>query len=116
MDLFLIAVSMLLASVLAGLGVLFLTAPQKAFEMSGHVERALPMVMGGRYFGLAALIIGLLILGNWQALALAFAIGAGFGFFDGIVVRRFDGSSLPHFGAGAVSAVLAICCVFRTAG
>lgn len=104
-----------LASGLAVLGVLFIVKQETAFALSGHVRDALPTVMGGRYLGLAILIVGLLAMADWKALALAFGIGAGFGFFDGVVVKRAGGSIVPHFGAGTVSAVLAMMCILRAA-
>ncbi|HMQ58453.1 MAG TPA: hypothetical protein PKE65_07885, partial [Rhizobiaceae bacterium] len=69
--------SLLLAAALAVLGVLFLVNPKMAFALSAHEPQALPAVMGGRYLGLAAIVVGLVIMADWPALALAFAIGTG---------------------------------------
>ena len=100
--------AVVLAAILALLGVLFIASPKKAFSLSGHEQAALPAIMGGRYLGLAALIIGLLAFGDRIALALAFSIGAGFGFFDAWATAKVGGKLASHLGAGLVSAALAV--------
>jgi Domain of unknown function (DUF4267) len=100
--------AMVLAAILALLGILFLFSPSRAFAVSGHENAALPGVMGGRYFGLAALIFGLLWLEDLKALTLAFFIGAGFGFLDAFLTLRAQGKMLPHLLAGLVSLGLAL--------
>jgi hypothetical protein len=94
------------AAILAVLGLLFIVTPLRAFGLSGHVTAALPGVMGGRYIGLGAIIAGLLAMGDDKALSLAFAIGAGFGFLDAVLVRGHSGRMTPHLAAGIASAVL----------
>ena len=100
--------AVVLAAILALLGVLFIASPNKAFSLSGHEQAALPAIMGGRYLGLAALILGLLVLRDNLALALAFSIGAAFGFFDAWATAKVGGKLAPHLGAGLVSAALAV--------
>jgi hypothetical protein len=100
--------SILLATVLLVIGVLFVARPQMAFKVSGHEEAAAASVLGGRNAGLAIFILGLLAMGDFKALALAFAIGAGFGFFDAVVTVKAGGSPRNHLVAGSIAAVLAV--------
>lgn len=101
-------IAVLLAAVLAGLGLLFLLSPSRAFALSGHHPDALSAVMGGRYVGLAALIFGLIWLGNTKSLALAFFIGSGFGFLDAFLTVKVGGKAITHILAGIVSLALAL--------
>lgn len=109
------AIAALMAVILAVLGVLFLVSPERALALSGHELRVLPGVMGGRYLGLAAIIIGLVLMGDEPALVLAFAIGAGLATLDAVLVGQAGGRRLPHVAAGLVSAVLAIVFWIRSA-
>lgn len=100
--------SILLAAVLMLIGVMFVMRPKMAFKVSGHEEAAAAYVLGGRNVGLALFIIGLLAMGDYKALALAFTIGAGFGLFDAIVTVKAGGSPRNHLVAGSLAALLAI--------
>ena len=100
--------ALVVAVVLLVLGFMFIFNKQLGLQYSAHEEASLPGVMGGRYIGLAAIIIGLMVMGNIQGLVLAFAIGAGFGLLDGILVSRVGGKAFPHIIAGLISAVLSI--------
>lgn len=100
--------AVLLAIGLLLVGLTFMTNAQSGFKLSGHEEASLPAVMGGRYVGLAVLIGGLMALGEFRALALAFAIGAGFGFFDAYVTAKVGGVAKGHLAAGSLSGLLAL--------
>ncbi len=96
----------LLAAGLCAMGVVFIANTRLGFKLSGHEEIALPAVMGGRYIGLAAIVVGLLFMRDYPALALAFAVGAGLGLFDGVVTARAGGSARGHVVVGVFAALL----------
>jgi len=100
--------AVLLAACLLMIGLVFITNPEKGFQLSGHEQASLPAVMGGRYVGLALIIGGLMWMQDYKALALAFGIGAGFGFFDAYVTQKVGGVAKGHLLAGLVSGALAI--------
>lgn len=100
--------AVLLAIGLFLVGLTFITNQPSGFKLSGHEEASLPAVMGGRYIGLAALIGGLMVLGEYRALALAFAIGACFGVFDAYVTAKVGGIAKGHLMAGGLAGLLAL--------
>lgn len=101
-------ISITLALGLFFVGFLFVANEEKAFAATEHEPVALPKVMGGRYFGLGAIILGLLWLGNHAALAIAFAVGAFLGFFDGVVTYRVGGLARGQVIVGVAALILSI--------
>ena len=101
-------VTSLLAAGLCAIGFVFIANGQLGLRLSGHERIALPAVMGGRYLGLAAIVAGLLFMNDYPALAMAFAVGAGLGFFDAVVTARAGGSARGHFAVGVLAALLSL--------
>jgi hypothetical protein len=104
-------VSLGIALVLGVLGALFLFAPKTAFEKSGHEERALPGIMGGRYLAFACVIAILSAFGEWRALAVIFAVGTAMALLDAFLTLRASGRVAPHLGAGIACAVALWLCL-----
>lgn len=109
------ALSLVIAAALALLGVLFLADPDLAFGLSGHEAVALPGIMGGRYLAFAAVISVLLMLRNWQALLVVFAVGVVMADLDAILTYRAGGGIGPHIGAAIACLIAAWLCVRKLA-
>ncbi|MEM1361026.1 MAG: DUF4267 domain-containing protein [Pseudomonadota bacterium] len=80
---------------LAFLGVYFLTFPQEAMDYTQHTADQMPLVLGGRYLAMAAVIVALAVWGSSQLVAIVLLIFAGLGLIDAMIYRSV---SLPTFG------------------
>jgi Domain of unknown function (DUF4267) len=108
------ALGVLIGIVLVGLGGLFAVAPERGFEVSGHVSSALPAIMAGRYVAFGAVVLMLVAFSEYRALAMVLAVGAGMGLYDAIVVTGAGGTVGPHLGAAGVSGLGAVMALVRS--
>lgn len=89
---------------LAGLGALFLSAPDTAMGWADHDAARLPQVLGGRYLFLALALGGSLWLANDRMSALICAGFAMMAAVDAALYSSVPGvSTMPHFAALALS-------------
>lgn len=96
--------TLLTAFGLAGLGFIFLMKKPIAFDISGHAEKGLPPVMGGRYLMMTFLIAGFWAMKDARALALVFLIIGLAAALDAVIEPQHGGKFLPHalFSAGTL--------------
>lgn len=101
--------SLLLAGVLAALGLAFVLSPDAAFSISGHAETQMATIMGGRYAGLALAIAALTWLKEFRALAAIFAVGVFLGLFDlAVYAGSGTGDPLSHLLAALAAGSLCV--------
>lgn len=99
------------------IGIRFLVVPERAGQFFGLGRPGgaydLHYVVALRDLWLALLLIGLALLENWRALALALGLGALVCFGDALIVSASSGRLWPllfHSGSGVFCAVLAALC------
>ena len=101
-------IAVVIGIVLVGLGGLFAVAPERGFEFSGHVPSALPAIMAGRYVAFGTVVLALMAVSEYRALAIVLAFGAGMGVYDAVVVAGAGGAMGPHLSAALVSGLGAV--------
>ena len=82
-----------------GLGVIFALNAERGLAMASHRAEQLPQAMCIRYFGTAALLLGVLLFGDlfWLAWFLA-VVGIG-GLGDTVIYARVARPYVPHLTA-----------------
>ncbi len=101
------AVIVAAAGFLAMCGVLMLKRGEPALAMLAHTKASLVQVFAGRYLAMAFMLLGLMAIGEWRALAVVLAIGGLMGFLDYHYVGKAGGWVWPHALAGVACFVLA---------
>ncbi len=103
------ALKIVLVVFAVGLGVLgwqLIDHGPAALTAIGHTPEALPQVLGGRFIGMAALVLVLALLSEWRAVAVTLASGALMGVIDRFVEPAEFAYS--HLGFAAVCTTLAV--------
>ena len=91
---------------LIGLGVAFQLMPEAALDAVDHRIESLPLVMGGRYFVMGALMLGALFYPDKRVLAALLLGYAALGAIDAVIYWSHEPA--PHLRAGVLSLIGAV--------
>ena len=91
-------------AILAFLSYAFAHDPRDGLWTRAHRLEQLPLVLAARYIALAALGIGILLVGSLPLLALFFLVATGLGATDAVIYHRAGGTVWPHAAAAAAGA------------
>lgn len=95
-------------SILVRLGFVYLTENKDQIVQTGHTIEGMTQVVGGRYFMMAALILGLYFFADRASLGVAFACFAIVAIADILIERRHGGKLYPHAIAAFASVVMSV--------
>jgi uncharacterized membrane protein YjjP (DUF1212 family) len=97
---------------MAAIGLTLVASPRREdwLDRFGHDRRSLLPVFGGRYLAMSLILGVLLAFGEFRAIAIVFACGAGMGVLDAALVRQARPDIAPHVVAAAICAALAWLC------
>ncbi len=108
-----IAVAALCMVLTGSFGFLFAANPAKGMAAASHRPEQLPMVMADRYIGTAALLLGVILWGDWWLLFWFTAVVGIAGLGDVYIYARAGHPTAPHliasliYGAAALLALSA---------
>jgi hypothetical protein len=87
-------------------GAMFFINRKFAYAITGHTESGAPDVVGARFFFMAVLGLGFLLMGEYRAMTFLLYVGAVVAVFDAILEKRHGGAIWPHAVAAIGAAVL----------
>jgi hypothetical protein len=94
--------------VMAAIGLSFWVRPTEALKETGHLSKALPAVMGGRYLAMALIGGGAIVYAVPVVIAYVFFVFGLMGAVDALIYARRGAPHIRHTLAGAAGIAVAV--------